>query len=93
MAVDPAPAITSTVVSGPSWVTAPSAAPAPEMSAAPNSASRMLSVKMMQHGQRNRDRKGRQESRRCAMNQPCSIISRQWKGRRNSAFPVSTQVR
>jgi len=42
-----APATTSTVTSGPSWVTAPSAAPAPEMSAAPNSASRMLSVKMM----------------------------------------------
>ena len=47
MAVDPAPATTSTVTSGPSWVTAPSAAPAPETSAAPNSASRMLSVKMI----------------------------------------------
>jgi hypothetical protein len=47
MAVDPAPATTSTVVSGPSWVTAPSAAPAPEMSAAPNAASRVLSVNTM----------------------------------------------
>ncbi len=46
MAVDPAPATTSTVTSGPSWVTAPMAAPAPETSAAPNSASRMFSVKM-----------------------------------------------
>jgi hypothetical protein len=46
MAVDPAPAMTSTVVSGPSWVTAPSAAPAPERSAAPNCASKTLSVKI-----------------------------------------------
>ena len=46
MAVDPAPATTSTVTRGPSWVTAASAAPAPEMSAAPNSVNRMFSVKM-----------------------------------------------
>ena len=46
IAVEPAPATTSTVTSGPSWVTAASAAPAPEMSAAPNSVRRMLSVKI-----------------------------------------------
>ncbi len=41
----PAPATTNTMVSGPSWVTAPRAAPAPEMSAAPKEASKVLSVK------------------------------------------------
>ena len=46
MAVEPAPATTSTVVSGPSWVTAPIAAPAPDRSAAPNWASSTLSVKI-----------------------------------------------
>ena len=46
MAVAPAPATTSTVTIGPSWVTAAIPAPAPETSAAPNSASRTLSVKM-----------------------------------------------
>ncbi len=46
MAVDPAPATTSTVVNGPSWVTAPIAAPAPDRSAAPNWASRTLRVNM-----------------------------------------------
>ena len=46
MAVDPAPATTSTVVSGPNWVTAPRAAPAPETSAAPNSASKTFNVKV-----------------------------------------------
>ncbi len=47
MAVDPAPATTSTVTIGPSCVTAARAAPAPETSAAPNSTSRTLMVKMM----------------------------------------------
>ena len=92
MAVAPAPAITSTVVSGPSWVTAPSAAPAPEMSAAPNSASRMLSVKMMSTVSGiETARVGSNET--LVMNQPCSIASRHWKGRRNSALPVNTHVR
>ncbi len=45
IAVDPAPATTSTVVSGPSWVTAPRAAPAPEMSAAPKADNNVLRVK------------------------------------------------
>ena len=47
MAVEPAPATTSTVTSGPSWVTEASAAPAPETSAAPNSCSSRLKMKMM----------------------------------------------
>ena len=45
IAVDPAPATTNTVVSGPSWVTAPRAAPAPEMSAAPKADNNVLRVK------------------------------------------------
>ncbi len=61
MAVEPAPATTSTVTSGPSWVTAARAAPAPEMSAAPNSVSRMLRVKIRSTVKRNRDRERRQE--------------------------------
>ncbi|CKR04578.1 Uncharacterised protein [Mycobacterium tuberculosis] len=92
IAVAPAPAITNTVVSGPSWVTAPSAAPAPEMSAAPNSASRILSVKMINTVNGiDTARVGSNET--LVMNQPCSIASRQWKGRRTSALPVSTHVR
>ena len=60
MAVDPAPATTSTVISGPSWVTAPSAAPAPEMSAAPNCGQQDVEREDEKHGQRHRDRHGRQ---------------------------------
>ena len=46
IAVDTAPAITSTVLSGPIWVMTAMPAPAPEMSAAPTWISRMLKVKM-----------------------------------------------
>jgi hypothetical protein len=46
MAVETAPAITSTVLSGPIWVITAIPAPAPEMSAAPTWISRMLKVKM-----------------------------------------------
>ena len=46
MAVDTAPAITSTVLIGPIWVMTAIPAPAPEMSAAPTWISRMLNVKM-----------------------------------------------
>ena len=45
MAVAPAPATTSTVTTGPSWVMVPKAVPAPDRSAAPISRSRMLRVK------------------------------------------------
>lgn len=91
MAVEPAPAITSTVVSGPNCVTAPNAAPAPEMSAAPNSASRMLRVKMISTVSGIATaRVGSSET--LVMNQPCSMVSRHWKGRRNNALPVSTHV-
>ena len=44
IAVAPAPATTSTVTTGPSWVMVPNAVPAPDRSAAPISRSRMLSV-------------------------------------------------
>ena len=92
MAVDPAPATTSTVVSGPSWVTAPSAAPAPEMSAAPNSTSRMLSVKMSSTVSGiDTMIVGRIATR--MMNQPCRMNSRHWNGQRNSALPVRTHIR
>ena len=47
MAVEPAPATTSTVTSGPSWVTEARAAPAPDTSAAPNSVSSKLKMKMI----------------------------------------------
>src|SRR5258705_4702616 len=47
IAVAPAPAMTSTVTTGPTWVTAAVAAPVPEKSAAPNSISRMLRVNTM----------------------------------------------
>ena len=46
MAVDAAPAITSTVLSGPIWVMTAIPAPAPERSAAPTWINRMLNVKM-----------------------------------------------
>ncbi len=46
MAVEAAPAITSTVFSGPIWVMTAIPAPAPERSAAPTWISRMLNVKM-----------------------------------------------
>ena len=46
MAVDAAPAITSTVLIGPIWVITAMPAPAPERSAAPTWISRMLNVKM-----------------------------------------------
>ena len=44
IAVAPAPATTSTVTTGPSWVMVPNAVPAPDRSAAPISRSRMLRV-------------------------------------------------
>ena len=44
IAVAPAPATTSTVTTGPSWVMVPNAVPAPDKSAAPISRSRILSV-------------------------------------------------
>ncbi|CAG6935488.1 hypothetical protein PICSAR15_04425 [Mycobacterium avium subsp. paratuberculosis] len=44
IAVAPAPATTSTVTTGPSWVMVPNAVPAPERSAAPISRSRMFKV-------------------------------------------------
>ena len=91
MAVDPAPATTSTVTSGPSWVTAPSAAPAPETSAAPNSASRMLSVKMISTVSGIETATvGRNATR--MRNQLCRMNSRHSNGR-NSALPVSTHIR
>ena len=61
IAVDPAPATTSTVTSGPNWVTAASAAPAPEMSAAPNSVKQDVQREDEEHGQRDRHREGGQE--------------------------------
>ena len=92
MAVDPAPATTSTVTSGPSWVTAPSAAPAPEMSAAPNSVSRMLSVKMRSTVSGiDTARVGRNATR--IRNQLCRMNSRHWNGGLNSALAVSTHMR
>ncbi|CFR82160.1 Uncharacterised protein [Mycobacterium tuberculosis] len=92
MAVDPAPATTSTVVSGPSWVTAPIAAPEPEMSAAPNWASRILSVKINSTVSGIETMiVGKNPTR--MMNQHCRMNSRHWNGQRNSAFPVSTHMR
>ncbi len=44
IAVAPAPATTSTVTTGPSWVMVPNAVPAPDRSAAPISRNRMLRV-------------------------------------------------
>ncbi len=91
MAVDPAPATTSTVTSGPNWVTAPSAAPAPETSAAPNSASRMLRVKMMSTVSGiDTASVGRNATR--IRNQLWRTNSFHWKGLVSSAFPVSTDI-
>jgi hypothetical protein len=91
IAVEPAPATTSTVTIGPSCVTAPSAAPAPVTSAAPNSCSSRLSVKMTStvSGMATA-RVGRNDTR--TKNQPCWMNSRHWKGR-SSALPVSTHMR
>jgi hypothetical protein len=92
MAVDPAPATTSTVTRGPSWVTAPIAAPDPEMSAAPNSARRMFSVKIRSTVSGiETARVGRNATR--IRNQLCRMNSRHWNGRRNSPLPVSTHMR
>ncbi len=92
IAVDPAPATTSTVVSGPSWVTAPIAAPAPDRSAAPNCASKTLRVKISSTVSGiDTMIVGRNATR--MMNQHCRTNSRHWNGQRNSAFPVSTHIR
>ena len=91
MAVDPAPATTSTVTNGPSWVTAPSAAPAPETSAAPNSASKMLSVKIMSTVSGIATAMVGKNATRIR-NQLCKMNSRHWNGR-NRALPVRTHIR
>ena len=61
MAVAPAPATTSTVTTGPSWVMVPKAVPAPDRSAAPISRSRMLSVNADQDGERDGDQQRRDQ--------------------------------
>ena len=92
MAVDPAPATTSTVTSGPNCVTAPIAAPAPETSAAPNSASRMFSRKISSTvSGADTARVGKNETRN--RNQLCRMNSRHWNGGLNRALPVSTHMR
>ncbi len=92
MAVEPAPATTSTVVSGPSWVTAPNAAPAPDISAAPNSASKTFNVKV-----------NNTVSGIAAMmvgrivtlsrNQACRTNSRHSSGQRKTALTVNEDIR
>ena len=91
MAVPPAPATTSTVTIGPSWVTAPIAAPAPETSAAPISASRRLSVKMSSTvSGMDTAMVGSSETR--IRNQPTQMNSRHSNGFL-SALPVSKHIR
>ena len=91
MAVPPAPATTSTVTIGPSWVTAPIAAPAPETSAAPISASRRLSVKMSSTvSGMDTAIVGSSDTR--MRNQPVQMNSRHSNGCLR-ALPVSTHIR
>ena len=90
MAVEPAPATTSTVTSGPSWVTEASAAPAPETSAAPNSVSSRLKMKMISTVS-GMDIANVGSSDTVIKNQLKETNSFHWNGRA-SAFEVSTHI-
>src|SRR5215212_2623143 len=92
IAVDPAPATTSTVVNGPNWVTAPIAAPAPEISAAPNSLNKMFNVKISNTVSGiDTAIVGKNATR--IKNQLFETNSRHSKGQRNSALAVSVHIR
>ena len=91
IAVAPAPATTSTVTTGPSWVIVPNAVPAPDRSAAPISRNRMLSVKATStvNGIAT-SRVGTNETR--AIIHVWSRNSRNWNGRRNVLTNVSKDI-
>ena len=91
MAVDPAPATTSTVTIGPSWVTAANPAPAPDTSAAPNSTNNRLSVKMISTVSGMATAMvGRNVTR--IRNQALMTNSRNWNGHLVVALAVSTHI-
>ena len=91
IAVAPAPATTSTVTTGPSWVIVPNAVPAPDRSAAPISRNRMLSVNATNTVNGIAiSSVGTSDTR--AIIQVCSRNSRNWKGRRKIARNVSADI-
>ncbi|CNH02734.1 Uncharacterised protein [Mycobacterium tuberculosis] len=91
IAVAPAPATTSTVTTGPSWVMVPNAVPAPDRSAAPISRSRMLRVKATRtvNGM-DTSSVGTNDTR--AIIQVCSRNSPSWNGRRKMPRRVSMDI-
>ncbi|CKP18305.1 Uncharacterised protein [Mycobacterium tuberculosis] len=91
IAVAPAPATTSTVTTGPSWVMVPNAVPAPDKSAAPISRNRMLRVNATRtvNGM-DTSNVGTSETR--ATIQVWSKNSRNWNGRRKAARAVSIDI-